>query len=141
MRKLFIPLFFCALVMVILFNSCADEDSIKYQRYYSDGMQLYKTHCGNCHMDQGEGLAALIPPLTDSIYLKDNREKLPCFIVYGMQDSIVINGISYNEVMPAEKHLAPIDLAKVLTYITNSFGNNQGIYDVTEVDANLRKCD
>ena len=68
------------------------------------------------------------------------RDKLACFVVYGLKDTIVINGIEYQGVMPAEKHLAAIDLAKVLTYVTNSFGNNQGIYDVTEVEKNLRKC-
>ncbi len=139
MRKILIPLIFCGLIVAIFLNACSEE-SVKYQRYYSDGSTMYKTHCGNCHMDDGKGLEALIPPLTDTTYLKNNRDKLACFVVYGLKDSIVINGIAYQGIMPAEKHLAPIDLAKVLTYITNSFGNNQGIYDVTEVEKNLRKC-
>jgi hypothetical protein len=91
-------------------------------------------------MADGKGLAKLIPPLTDSTYLRKNREKLTCFIVYGLNDSIKINGIDYQTQMPAEKHLAAIDLAKVLTYITNSFGNQQGIYDVKEVEQNLNNC-
>jgi mono/diheme cytochrome c family protein len=113
---------------------------VKYQRYYADGSQVYKVHCQNCHMADGKGLAQLIPPLTDSLYLIKNREKLVCFIVYGLNDSIKINGIVYDGKMPAEKHLAAIDLAKVLTYITNSFGNQQGIYDVKEVEKNLNNC-
>jgi hypothetical protein len=52
----------------------------------------------------------------------------------------VVNNIEYQGQMLAEKHLAAIDLAKVLTYITNSYGNQQGIYDVTEVEAYLRNC-
>ncbi|MFC5282084.1 c-type cytochrome [Pedobacter alpinus] len=140
MRKAFLILTFSCFVLAIFLTACVNEDSIKYQRYYADGSQLYKTHCANCHMDDGKGLAALIPPLTDTTYLIKNREKLVCFIVYGMKDSIVINGIDYQGVMPAEKHLAPIDLAKTLTYITNSFGNKQGIYDVTEVDKFLKAC-
>jgi hypothetical protein len=91
-------------------------------------------------MDDGKGLAALIPPLTDTTYLRKNREKLACFIVYGLNDTIVVNNIEYQGQMLAEKHLAAIDLAKVLTYITNSYGNQQGIYDVTEVEAYLRNC-
>jgi hypothetical protein len=91
-------------------------------------------------MDDGQGLAALIPPLTDTVFLKNNREKLACFIVFGLKDSIVINGKTFDGVMPAEKHLAPIDLAKLLTYVTNSFGNKQGIYEVAEVEKNLQKC-
>lgn len=140
MRNTFLLLIFSGFVVAIFLAACVNESNIKYQRYYADGSQLYKTHCANCHMDDGKGLAALIPPLTDTTYLIKNREKLVCFVVYGMKDSIVINGVDYQGVMPAEKHLAPIDLAKTLTYITNSFGNKQGIYDVTEVDKFLKSC-
>lgn len=140
MRNYFLILVFFIVVIALLMSACVDENDIKYQRYYADGSQLYKTHCQNCHMDDGKGLASLIPPLNDTTYLKNNRKKLPCFVVYGLKDSIVINGIDYQGIMPAEKHLAAIDLAKVLTYITNSFGNKQGIYDVTEVEENVKDC-
>ena len=128
------------MVILIMMSACGDENSIKYQRYYADGSQIYKVHCANCHMDDGKGLAALIPPLTDTIYLRKNRDKLACFIVYGLKDTIIVNNQEYQGIMPAEKHLPAIDLAKVLTYITNSYGNKQGIYDVTEVEANLKNC-
>jgi mono/diheme cytochrome c family protein len=140
MRKLFLLSFFSFLALATIFSACGDENSIKYQRYYADGSQLYKVHCGNCHMGDGKGLAALIPPLTDTTYLRKNRDKLACFIVYGLNDTIVVNNQEYQGQMPAEKHLAAIDLAKVLTYITNSFGNQQGIYDITEVETNLKNC-
>jgi mono/diheme cytochrome c family protein len=123
-----------------MISSCGNEQSVKYQHYFADGSQLYKVHCESCHMKDGSGLAALIPPLTDSTFLNQNRKKLACFIVYGLNDSIKINGKIYQDLMPAEKHLAPIDLAKVLTYLTNSFGNKQGIYDVIEVEQNLQHC-
>lgn len=140
MRKLLLLTLFSVMVILIMMSACGDENSIKYQRYYADGSQIYKVHCANCHMEDGKGLAALIPPLTDTIYLRKNRDKLACFIVYGLQDTIVVNNQEYQGKMPAEKHLAAIDLAKVLTYITNSFGNQQGIYDVTKVEANLKNC-
>lgn len=140
MRKSILVCLFFSLVIASILSACVNENSIKYQRYYSDGSKLYKVHCGNCHMNDGNGLAALIPPLNDTTYLRNNRKKLACFIVYGLNDSIVINGKEYQNVMPAEKHLAAIDLAKVLTYITNSFGNKQGIYDVKEVEQNLNQC-
>lgn len=92
-------------------------------------------------MDNGEGLEALIPPLTDSIYLKTNRNKLACFIVYGLKDTIVVNDKTYDGIMPAETHLAPIEIAKLLTYVTNAFGGNQGIYELREVEKALKVCD
>lgn len=140
MRKLLLSIIFCSVIISVVFSACINESEVKYQRYYADGSQLYKTHCANCHMDDGKGLAALIPPLTDTLFLRKNRDKLVCYINYGLKETIIINGVTYQGVMPAEKHLAPIDLAKTLTYITNSFGNKQGIYDVKEVEENLRKC-
>lgn len=140
MRKYFVLALFLLFTILSLLSACNGSFDAKYERYYADGSQIYKVHCQNCHMAAGKGLARLIPPLTDTTYLKSNREKLACFIVYGLNDSIRINGIDYEGKMPAEKHLAAIDLAKVLTYITNSFGNNQGIYDVKEVEQNLNTC-
>ena len=123
---------------MILISACSEED-IKYQRYYADGSQIYKVHCENCHMKDGSGLVNIIPPLTDTAFLSKNRNQLTCYIAYGLSDTIIVNDVEYSGVMPAEKHLAAIDIAKVLTYITNSFGNKQGIYDVTEVQNNLNK--
>jgi mono/diheme cytochrome c family protein len=139
MRNKIILLSIIPLVVIMFMSSCGEEN-IKYQRYYADGSQLYKIHCQNCHMSKGEGLGELIPPLNDSTFLRKNREKLVCYVNYGLNDSIKINGIDYQGQMPAEKHLAAIDLAKTLTYITNSFGNKQGIYDVFEVQKNLTNC-
>ena len=139
MRKLILRTLFWSTFALIALSACNEAD-IKYKSYYSDGLKVYQVHCQNCHMDDGSGLGNLIPPLTDTSFLKVNRKKLPCFINYGLQDSIIIHGKIYKEVMPAEQHLAPIDVAKVLTYITNTFGNQQGIYDVTEVEKNLKLC-
>jgi mono/diheme cytochrome c family protein len=140
MRKIIILISFLALTSAVFFSACVNEDSIKYQRYYSDGLQIYKDHCQSCHMDDGNGLAGLIPPLSDTTYLKANRKMLACYVVYGLSDTITINGKQYDGKMPAEKHLASIDLAKILTYLTNSFGNKQGIFDVKEIEKNLYDC-
>jgi mono/diheme cytochrome c family protein len=139
MRSYFIAAATSVLVILIFFSSCSEEE-VKYQRYYADGSQVYKVHCESCHMKDGSGLENIIPPLTDTTFLKKHRSKLPCFIAYGLKDTIEIHGIIYDTEMPAERHLAAIDIAKVLTYITNTFGNQQGIYDVKEVEMNINKC-
>lgn len=136
MRNQIIVSITAVLVLMILISSCSEEE-VKYQRYFADGSQLYKVHCENCHMKDGSGLANIIPPLTDTTFLSKHRDQLTCYVAYGLKDTIVVNNIEYTGEMPAETHLAAIDIAKVLTYITNSFGNKQGIYDVTEVQNNL----
>lgn len=132
--------FFGMLVCAFMFQACQTEQEINFARYYTNGQQVYQQHCKNCHGDSGQGLAKLYPPLTDTTYLSANRNKLACVIKFGMNEAIVINGVEFSEKMPAETHLANIDIAAVITYITNSFGNKQGIYDVKDADADLKTC-
>ncbi|HET8829860.1 MAG TPA: c-type cytochrome, partial [Pelobium sp.] len=56
MRKLLIPFILCGFTIIIFFNAC-NQETIKFQSYYSSGKTIYDTHCSNCHMDDGEGLA------------------------------------------------------------------------------------
>ncbi|MFD1255466.1 c-type cytochrome [Mucilaginibacter terrae] len=127
------------LVVAALVYSCQSESEIEYMRYYTSGQELYKTRCQNCHGAQGEGLAALIPPLSDSAYLKTNRTKLACYVQNGLKLPLLVNGKAYNGQMPASG-LAPIEIAQVLTYVQNSFGNKLGLHNVAQVNGELEKC-
>lgn len=139
--RIFIIVFgFVVIVSAIFLTSCVNEQKIKYTRYFTDGAQIYKNNCQNCHGNNGEGLALLIPPLTDTLYLLKNRQRLACMVIYGIDIPIKVNQKNYNFKMPANPNLAPIDLAKLLTFVTNSFGNQQGIYDVTEIEKHLQNC-
>ncbi len=131
---------FTLVVFAILLTACVNEEKVKYTRYFTDGAQLYKTNCQNCHGVNGEGLAQLIPPITDTVFLRKNRNQLACIVTYGLAETIRINGQTYNFKMPGNTNLAPIDLAKLLTFVTNSFGNKLGIYDVNEIENHLIKC-
>ena len=41
--------------------------------------------------------------------------------------------------MPAAE-LAPMEIAQVITYMNNSFGNQLGIVTMDEVEADLKNC-
>ncbi len=58
------------LLLSALIYSCQSDSTIEFKRYYSAGALVYQSHCQNCHGMNGEGLAALIPPLTDTSSLK-----------------------------------------------------------------------
>ncbi|GGI26062.1 hypothetical protein GCM10008119_20770 [Pedobacter mendelii] len=106
----------------------------------SNGKEVYKSRCQNCHGENGEGLGQLAPPLTDSVFLKTNKNRLACIIKNGANEMIVINGKEYKEKMPPFPELADIDVAQVMVYITNSFGNKQGFVPYTEVSVQLQNC-
>ena len=127
------------LLTLIFIASCESENDIEFKRYYSIGAEVYQTHCQNCHGTKGEGLSALIPPLTDSIYLKNNKTSLSCYIKSGLKGTILINGKSFDDAMPANE-LSPMEIAQALTYVCNSFGNKLNTITQEQVEADLAKC-
>jgi mono/diheme cytochrome c family protein len=107
---------------------------------YRDGEALYKRQCANCHQDNGRGLGALIPPLDSADYLGLHRDKLPCIIRYGLQDSIVVNGQGYTGQMPGAATLSDIDVTNILNYVNTAWGNQYSTYKLDEVRALLEQC-
>lgn len=128
------------LFIMAMVASCQSEEQVEFNRYYSGGSVLYLAHCQNCHGEKGEGLQALIPPLTDSVFLKQNRSSLACYLKNGLKGKLSIAGREFEGEMPAAADLSPIEVAKVLTYVTNSFGNKAGVINLQQVQADLKEC-
>jgi len=124
---------------IVLMVSCQSDDQLEYVRYYSTGRVLYQSKCQNCHGAKGEGLQSLIPPLTDSTYLKTNKIVLACSIKYGLKGKLDISQKTFDGQMPATE-ITSVELAEVLTYINNSFDNNLGVVTTQMVNEGLNKC-
>ena len=138
MRKLVLIIFISS-ALLTMFYSCQTADRIQQDAYYVNGRDLYIKHCQNCHGAKGEGLGALTPPLTDSIYMKANKQQLACFIKKGLTTPVTVNGKVYEGKMPAF-NFADIDVAQLIVYITNDFGSKQGMYTNDNVAADLKNC-
>ena len=91
-------------------------------------------------MDDGTGLEGNIPPLAGADYITQHRSNLACIIRYGMQDTISVNGIIYNNAMPGVPQLTDFEIANILNYINHSWGNDYGFVTIDEVRASLEKC-
>ena len=138
-RNSYIYLAFATFSLYLLFYSCQSEEAIRKAQYITNGQKLYVARCQNCHGAKGEGLATLYPPLTDSIYLQTHREQLPRIVKNGLSGSIEVNGQKFNDKMPPTAHITPIEIAYVLTYITNTFGKDERIFSLEEVNQSLNK--
>jgi mono/diheme cytochrome c family protein len=119
---------------IILLTGCQ-------QNPYRDGEQVYKAHCANCHLDNGQGLGALIPPLTDAEYLRAHRDALPCIVRHGLKDTIVVAGKTYAEAMPGVPTLSEIDIANVLNYVHHQWGAEARPFSPEEVRRQLERCE
>jgi mono/diheme cytochrome c family protein len=107
---------------------------------YRDGAVGYKKACGNCHMENGEGFNNLVPPLAQSDFLKTNREHLPCILKNGIEDTIVVNGKTYSEKMWGIAKINDVEITNILNYVNHSWGNDNGVYKLKEVQEMLEKC-
>ncbi len=128
------------LSLSITILSCQNEQGLNYQRYFVNGKGLYEANCQNCHGKNGEGLQQLYPPLTDTTYLRQNKTSIACLIRNGSGGGMNIHGREFTSPMPGNNKLATIDIAQIIVYITNSFGNQQGFYSDQAVSADLQNC-
>ena len=108
------------------------------------GARLYAEACAGCHGDAGQGLARLIPPLAGADYLAAHRAELPCLLRRGAHGPMTVNGILYNQVMPASRvgdhELSPARLTNLLNYIENQWGNHAPPRTIQEVERQLAGC-
>lgn len=139
MRKSLNILFLTATISTLIY-SCQDATQLRQDIYYTNGRDIYVKNCQNCHGPKGEGLGGLAPALTDTIFIKANKQKIACYIKNGLSEAISIHGKEYQEKMPGFPEMANIDIAQVIVYVSNSFGNKHGHYTPEHVASDLKNC-
>lgn len=91
------------------------------------GKQIYTTTCQACHQESGTGIAGAFPPLNESEWVNGSPARLAAIILHGVMGEITVNGQKFNSAMPPFKdQLSADDIAAVMTYIRQSFGNSSG---------------
>ena len=88
----------------------------------ADGKEIYNDFCVQCHLDNGEGVSGVFPPLAKSDYLLKNVEMSIRGLKYGLSGPIVVNGEEYNGVMQ-NQGLDNLEIADVMNFILNNWGN------------------
>ena len=104
------------------------EERIKH------GERSYLQICAACHQGNGQGIPMAFPPLAKSDYLLADKTRGIRAILHGLQGKITVNGTEFNGVMPAVA-MNDHEVANVLTYVLNSFGNDGGMVTPAEVAA------
>ena len=86
------------------------------------GKEIYESVCIACHMGEGEGIEGVFPPLAKADYLMENPDKAARAIKYGQMGEIIVNGVTYNNIMP-DPGLDEQEIADVMNYIMSAWGN------------------
>jgi mono/diheme cytochrome c family protein len=102
------------------------------------GEQVYSVNCSSCHMENGAGLTGTFPPLAQSDYLMADSKRAIRQIKNGVDDEMMVNGITYYGFMPAQP-LSNEQVADVMNYIRNSWGNKGEMLSVEDVIAALKQ--
>ena len=97
----------------------------------ASGKNIYTKTCFACHQANGEGIANAFPPLAKSDYLNADVKRAINIVLNGKTGEITVNGAKYNSIM-TKQTLTDDEIADVLTYVYNSWGNNK-----TNVDASM----
>ena len=109
-------------------KAASKEDQIKL------GKAVFDSTCFACHGAEGKGVEGSFPPLAKSDYLAADYKRGIHAVLKGLNGEITVNGKKYNSVMPAQS-LKDDQIANVLTYVLNSFGNAGGKVSTEEVAA------
>ncbi len=89
----------------------------------SAGRVLYNGTCSVCHQQNGEGLAGVFPPLANSDFLMADTGRAIEIVLNGLAGPVTVNGSPFNSVMPPMSQLNDDEIANILTFALNSWGN------------------
>jgi nitrite reductase (NO-forming) len=68
----------------------------------------------------------VFPPLAQSDYLAADPKRAINILLHGLTGKLTVNGADYNSVMPPMNQLNDDEIANILTYVTNTWGNPGG---------------
>lgn len=99
------------------------------------GKAKYGT-CAACHAGNGEGQPGQFPPLKGSEFVVNGEKRLVAILQHGINGSLTVNGKPYNgQMMPLGAGLPDKDLAQLLSYIRNEWGNKASVIYEDQVKA------
>lgn len=98
----------------------ADMDAIRqwsHQELVATGERVYEANCMSCHQKQGQGIPGMFPAIAGSgIATGDINEHV----------DTVLNGVVNTPMQGYSSRLSDVDLAAVITFQRNAFGNVTG---------------
>jgi len=107
---------------------------------FTAGQEVYfrEGHCVTCHQPNGAGLDPAFPSIVKSPWVTDDKERLIKIVMYGLMGPIKVGGKEYNGQVPMTPFAGMLkdeEIANVLTFVRNNFGNKADAVTPAEVKA------
>lgn len=97
------------------------------------GKIVYDAYCSSCHQSDGGGVPRMNPPLINTKYVLGDSKQLIKIVLNGLNTPIEIDGEEYENPMASHSYLTDVQIADVLTFIRNSFGNKASVIQPKEI--------
>lgn len=120
-------------------DEAAHLDEATREVYFA-GKEIYRKEgfCATCHQVDGKGLpVAQFPPLAETTWVTGQPERLIDIALNGIMGRMYVNGKKYDghvPMTPFKGMLNDQEMASVLTYVRNAFGN-----EASPIDAEMVK--
>jgi len=127
--------FVCSGVVLISFQ---EKPKFNLKESIERGKDIYIANCLTCHLDQGEGIEDVYPPLAKADYLMADKKRSIQQVLYGAAGEMKVNGKTYSGEMSGFD-LTDQQTSDVINYIRNSFGNKGAAVTSEEVKGSRKK--
>ena len=136
MKKILVVVWIIALAFI--FASFNQKQKFPLKASISRGQEIYIAQCQSCHMENGEGIEDVYPPLAKSDYLMEDKERSIRQVIDGLSGEIKVNGKIYDGFMSGFD-LTDEQVSDVLNFIRNSWDNKGSAVTPDEVAAARKK--
>lgn len=121
------------LLVTMFFRSCSKPPQ--------KGAQVYEKKCADCHGANGEGFRNLIPPLNNADFLDQHTDDFACIVAYGIDDTIVVNGVTFHQPMAGIPELNEVEIANVANYVYEQWSTSKKKFSPKEVETRIANCE
>lgn len=104
-------------------ETSSEHGTLTLDQQVKAGEALFNGTCSVCHQSTGQGIEGVFPPLAGSDLLAKTPKRAVVIALNGLTGALVVNGKTYNSVMPPMSQLNDDEIANILTFVTHSWGN------------------
>jgi Putative multicopper oxidases len=114
-------------------RTAAQQGTLTLEQQIKAGEARFTGTCSVCHQPNGAGLEGVFPPLARSDFLMADKKRAIGIVVNGLSGKVTVNGKAYDSVMPPMSQLTDDEIANILTYVRNGWGNQGEAVSAAEV--------